>query len=80
MSFTFPGTLQYFRKTFEKPISQSRNQDCCTSERKYGEEKSEELGNMAKMFMLRRTQEVINQYLPPKSNFYVIVVAILFLS
>lgn len=64
----FLGTLQYFRKTFVKPISESRNQDCSEYEREYGEEKSEELGNMTKMFMLRRTQDVINKYLPPKSR------------
>ncbi|GIX70202.1 DNA repair and recombination protein RAD54B [Caerostris extrusa] len=62
------GSLQSFRRSFEKPILMSRNQECTEEEKESGEQCSEELNRMASLFMLRRTQEVINQYLPSKTE------------
>ncbi|XP_055936939.1 DNA repair and recombination protein RAD54B-like isoform X2 [Argiope bruennichi] len=62
------GTLQSFRRSFEKPILQSREQECSEEEKEIGEQCSEELNRLSTLFMLRRTQEVINQYLPSKTE------------
>ncbi|XP_071033330.1 DNA repair and recombination protein RAD54B isoform X5 [Parasteatoda tepidariorum] len=62
------GTFKNFRISFERPILQSRNQNCPPEEKEIGEEKSEELNEIIRTFMLRRTQEVINRFLPPKSE------------
>ncbi|GFY72511.1 DNA repair and recombination protein RAD54B [Trichonephila inaurata madagascariensis] len=62
------GSIQCFRRSFEKPIVQSRDPSCSEEEREIGEQRSEELNTMASAFMLRRTQEVINQFLPSKTE------------
>ncbi|CAL1276672.1 unnamed protein product [Larinioides sclopetarius] len=62
------GSLQSFRRSFEKPILQSREQECSEEEKEIGEQCSEELNRLSTLFMLRRTQEVINQYLPSKTE------------
>ncbi|GIY56844.1 DNA repair and recombination protein RAD54B [Caerostris darwini] len=62
------GSLQSFRRSFEKPILMSRNQECTEEEKESGEQCSDDLNRMASLFMLRRTQEVINQYLPSKTE------------
>ncbi|XP_035212503.1 DNA repair and recombination protein RAD54B-like [Stegodyphus dumicola] len=71
VDFVNPGTLgsiQCFRRTFEKPIVLSRNPECTEQEKEYGEERREELSKIANTFMLRRTHDVIHKYLPPKSE------------
>ncbi|XP_054711250.1 DNA repair and recombination protein RAD54B-like [Uloborus diversus] len=60
------GSIKYFRRTFEKPILQAQSPDSSEEEKECGEEQGEELGRITGTFMLRRTQEVINQYLPSK--------------
>ncbi|TRY84559.1 hypothetical protein DNTS_001308 [Danionella cerebrum] len=57
------GTSVAYRKIFEEPILRSRQPTCSEDERCIGEERAAELFRLTGVFTLRRTQEIINQYL-----------------
>ncbi|KAK8865771.1 hypothetical protein IAR55_000918 [Kwoniella newhampshirensis] len=68
-NFACPGLLgQYtkFAKHYEKPIMRSRTPGCSTKELEEGKEKADELNKLSLQFVLRRTADVLNGYLPPK--------------
>ncbi|KAJ3597260.1 hypothetical protein NHX12_000788 [Muraenolepis orangiensis] len=71
IEFVNPGILGSsgaYRKVYEEPVLRSR-QPCCTEEeRVLGEERATELSRLTGMFILRRTQEVIDRYLPPRCD------------
>lgn len=78
VDFVNPGILgsySEFKKTFENPISAS----CCPSADESvieeGRSKSEELNQLTKNFILRRTQEINKEFLPKKHEFVVFVQA-----
>ncbi|KAL7393127.1 hypothetical protein ABVT39_006866 [Epinephelus coioides] len=60
------GTSTAYRKVYEEPILHSRQPSCTEEERVLGEERAAELSRLTGMFILRRTQEIINRYLPPR--------------
>ncbi|XP_055966219.1 DNA repair and recombination protein RAD54B [Sorex fumeus] len=60
------GSLSSYRKIYEEPIIISRQPSASEEEKKLGEERATELTRLTRLFVLRRTQEVINKYLPPK--------------
>ncbi|XP_066434739.1 DNA repair and recombination protein RAD54B-like isoform X2 [Eleutherodactylus coqui] len=60
------GSLSTYRKIYEEPIIRSREPSANKEEKKLGEERAAELGRLTGLFILRRTQEVINRFLPPK--------------
>ncbi|XP_048638762.1 DNA repair and recombination protein RAD54B isoform X3 [Marmota marmota marmota] len=60
------GTLSSYRKIYEDPIIMSREPSASEEEKKLGERRAAELTCRTGLFILRRTQEVINKYLPPK--------------
>ncbi|XP_010831803.1 PREDICTED: DNA repair and recombination protein RAD54B isoform X1 [Bison bison bison] len=60
------GSLSAYRKIYEEPIIISRQPSASEEERELGEQRAAELTCLTGLFILRRTQEVINQYLPPK--------------
>ncbi|KAM5137667.1 DNA repair and recombination protein RAD54B [Callospermophilus lateralis] len=60
------GTLSSYRKIYEEPIIMSREPSASEEEKKLGERRAAELTCRTGLFILRRTQEVINKYLPPK--------------
>ncbi|XP_077873036.1 DNA repair and recombination protein RAD54B isoform X4 [Ictidomys tridecemlineatus] len=60
------GTLSSYRKIYEEPIIMSREPSASEEEKKLGERRAAELTYRTGLFILRRTQEVINKYLPPK--------------
>lgn len=62
-----------FRNTFEKPISQSRDPKCTPAERQIGEARSKELARITAGFILRRTADVMHNFLPPKHEMVVFV-------
>uniref|UniRef100_A0A3Q3EDH0 RAD54 homolog B n=1 Tax=Labrus bergylta TaxID=56723 RepID=A0A3Q3EDH0_9LABR len=65
IEFVNPGILgssTAYRKVYEEPILRSRQ----PSLRVLGEERAAELSRLTGMFILRRTQEIINRYLPPR--------------
>ncbi|XP_030250104.1 DNA repair and recombination protein RAD54B [Sparus aurata] len=69
IEFVNPGILGSstgYRKVYEEPILHSRQPSCKEEERVLGEERAAELSRLTGMFILRRTQEIINRYLPPR--------------
>uniref|UniRef100_A0A3Q3IDL6 RAD54 homolog B n=1 Tax=Monopterus albus TaxID=43700 RepID=A0A3Q3IDL6_MONAL len=69
IEFVNPGILNSstaYRKVYEEPILRSRQPSCTEEERVLGEERAAELSRLTGMFILRRTQEIINRYLPPR--------------
>ncbi|KAK3908132.1 DNA repair and recombination protein RAD54B [Frankliniella fusca] len=67
------GTAAEFRRTFEEPIVASRQPRCSFDEQCLGEERASELNSKTACFILRRTQAVINQYLPTKTEVVIFV-------
>ncbi|XP_026173424.1 DNA repair and recombination protein RAD54B [Mastacembelus armatus] len=69
IEFVNPGILgssTAYRKVYEEPILCSRQPSRTEEERVLGEERAAELSRLTGMFILRRTQEIINRYLPPR--------------
>ncbi|XP_063113641.1 DNA repair and recombination protein RAD54B isoform X1 [Cavia porcellus] len=60
------GSLSSYRKIYEEPIIMSREPSASEEEKELGERRAAELTRLTGLFILRRTQEVINKYLPPK--------------
>ncbi|XP_045310161.1 DNA repair and recombination protein RAD54B isoform X3 [Leopardus geoffroyi] len=60
------GSLSSYRKIYEEPIILSRQPSASEEEKELGEKRAAELTCLTGLFILRRTQEVINKYLPPK--------------
>ncbi|XP_021562277.1 LOW QUALITY PROTEIN: DNA repair and recombination protein RAD54B [Carlito syrichta] len=60
------GPLSSYRKIYEEPIILSREPSAPEEEKELGERRAAELTRLTGLFILRRTQEVINKYLPPK--------------
>ncbi|XP_063307314.1 DNA repair and recombination protein RAD54B isoform X2 [Pelobates fuscus] len=62
------GSLGTYKKIYEEPIIRSREPSATKDEKDLGEERAAELVRLTGLFILRRTQEVINDYLPPKTE------------
>ncbi|NXX49555.1 RA54B protein, partial [Tricholaema leucomelas] len=62
------GSLSTYRKIYEEPIVKSREPSATKEEKELGEKRAAELTRLTGFFILRRTQEVINQFLPPKKE------------
>ncbi|XP_068020467.1 DNA repair and recombination protein RAD54B [Melanerpes formicivorus] len=62
------GSLSTYRKVYEEPIVKSREPSATKEEKELGEKRAAELTRLTGLFILRRTQEVINQFLPPKKE------------
>lgn len=76
VDFVNPGILgssAEFRQLFEEPIIASQQPNCSHDEQCLGEERASELNSKTACFILRRTQAVINQYLPTKTEVVVFV-------
>ncbi|KAL7638857.1 UNVERIFIED_CONTAM: hypothetical protein RMT77_010391 [Armadillidium vulgare] len=74
IEFVNPGILgssAMFRKVYEEPILKSQQPSATKEEKDIGESRALELNRLACQFTLRRTQEIINKYLPPKTEFVV---------
>ncbi|XP_069701222.1 DNA repair and recombination protein RAD54B-like isoform X2 [Periplaneta americana] len=74
VNFINPGILGSsveFRRYFEEPILASRQPSVEKEVRKLGEERAMELNHRTSWFILRRTQEVIDKYLPKKQEMVV---------
>lgn len=55
-----------FRKYFELPILAGREPDASAEQVALGEERSRELSSLTNRFILRRTNKLLSQHLPPK--------------
>ncbi|NXI50567.1 RA54B protein, partial [Chloroceryle aenea] len=71
IEFVNPGILgsaSTYRKIYEEPIVRSREPSASREEKELGENRAAELTRLTGLFILRRTQEVINKFLPPKKE------------
>jgi DNA repair and recombination protein RAD54B len=71
VEFVNPGLLgkyNTFKKEFETPMLKGRQPNASNTDIEKGEARSEELARLVGQFVLRRTSEVIAQYLPPKTE------------
>ncbi|CAH1802023.1 unnamed protein product [Owenia fusiformis] len=69
VEFTNPGVLgssSAFRRVYEDPIITSKQPRATSEEKEIGGQRAAELNRLTGMFVLRRTQEINNRYLPPK--------------
>ncbi|NWU88770.1 RA54B protein, partial [Upupa epops] len=62
------GSLSTYRKIYEEPIVRSRDPSATKEEKELGEKRATELTRLTGLFILRRTQEVINKFLTPKKE------------
>ncbi|KAF5751213.1 protein CHROMATIN REMODELING 25 [Tripterygium wilfordii] len=69
VNFTNPGILgdaSYFRRYYETPIICGREPTATEEEKKLGAERSTELSLKVNQFILRRTNALLSNHLPPK--------------
>jgi len=66
----FLGTLGAFRRVYEQPIVDSRQPGASKEQVSLGEQRGAELNRMTTMFVLRRTQDINNKYLPTKRKLH----------
>ncbi|KAL5714185.1 DNA-dependent ATPase protein rad54 [Ranunculus cassubicifolius] len=69
VNFTNPGVLgdaAYFRRYYEAPIICGREPTASEEERKLGVDRSGELSGKVNQFILRRTNALLSNHLPPK--------------
>lgn len=74
IDFVNPEILEssnYFRKHYENPIVASQKSDASEEIISLGRERAEELHEKTKVFILRRTNDLINKYLPTKHELVV---------
>ena len=62
------GTVGAFRHVYEDPILASRQPNASEEAVSVGQTRAAELNRLTGLFILRRTQEINNQYLPPKGQ------------
>ena len=63
------GTFKSFTKEFEGPIVKSRQPEATEKDVEKGEARNEELAALTSKFILRRTADILSQYLPPKTEY-----------
>ena len=63
------GTHKQFTKNFEVPIVRSREANAISDHVELGESRSAELAQTTAPFILRRTADILNNYLPPKLEY-----------
>ncbi|BAF10121.2 Os02g0762800 [Oryza sativa Japonica Group] len=69
VNFTNPGVLgdaTYFRRYYEAPIICGREPTASAEEKNLGSERSAELSAKVNLFILRRTNALLSNHLPPK--------------
>ena len=62
------GTPKFFSEFFDRPIMLSRDVGMSDQKREEGQKKFKELSTITNEFMLRRTNQILEDYLPPKSE------------
>ena len=74
MEFVAPGCLgssASFKRIYEEPILQAQQPQAPAEARELAESRSRELSRLTAQFVLRRTQQNIDNYLPPKQEYVV---------
>ncbi len=62
------GDLPTFKRIYQGPIDAGRNKNANMKVKKLGEERSEALAQITKSFVLRRTADINQKYLPPRQE------------
>lgn len=65
------GTYSMFKREFEDKIVESQQPECHPQIIALGKQKASELNEVTDKFILRRTQDVNNKYLPSKNEYIV---------
>ena len=60
------GTQHDFHRLYQNPILRGREPDATDKDRAKGEAKASELGKLVNQFILRRTNTLLSDHLPPK--------------
>jgi DNA repair and recombination protein RAD54B len=60
------GTQSQFKQIYDSPISKLHDPRCNPAQRALGAERAAELARLTKAFILRRTSDVLENFLPPK--------------
>lgn len=71
VDFVNPGLLEkysVFKRTFETPILKSQQPGASAKDLEIGEARGEELAEITGKFILRRTADILAQYLPQKTE------------
>lgn len=71
VDFVNPGLLEkysIFKRTFETPILKSQQPGASAKDLEIGEARGEELASITGKFILRRTADILAQYLPQKTE------------
>ncbi|KAK5051571.1 hypothetical protein LTR84_003223 [Exophiala bonariae] len=63
------GSQKGFIKDFENPIMRSRQPNATEDDKEQGQEASNELARTTSQFILRRTADILADFLPPKTEF-----------
>lgn len=63
------GTAAAFKREFEKPIDKSRQPEASAKEREKGDGKYQDLMDTISQFVLRRTADILAEFLPPKTEY-----------
>jgi DNA repair and recombination protein RAD54B len=63
------GTYKTFKKEFELPILESRQPGASEKDLEKGSARAEEMSSLTKQFILRRTAEILDDFLPPKTEY-----------
>ncbi|KAJ1305825.1 hypothetical protein OPQ81_010552 [Rhizoctonia solani] len=74
--FCNPGMLEEysrFRRVYETPIVKSRSPEASTKDIELGTARAAQLNELAKSFVLRRTADILTNYLPPKTEYVLFV-------
>lgn len=73
IEYVNPGILtsSSFRHVYEDPIIASQQPNASQTEKELGASRASQLNRITSLFTLRRTQDIINRYLPPKVEFVV---------
>ncbi|KAG9095961.1 helicase, partial [Ceratobasidium sp. 370] len=74
--FCNPGNLEEysrFRRIYETPILKSRSPEASAKDVELGAARASQLNEIAKSFVLRRTADILTNYLPPKTEYVVFV-------
>ncbi|VDO99531.1 unnamed protein product [Soboliphyme baturini] len=74
LNFVNPGILgdpNEFKADYDRPILASLQKDASEADVCFGRYKMKELNKILSKFLLRRTQDVMQKYLPPKAEYVV---------
>ena len=67
------GSAGAFKRVYEDAIVTSRHPSASAEQQQLGRTRAAELNRITSLFILRRTQDINNKYLPPKGTVYTVL-------